>query len=112
MDLSQFTGSERYFKHWTGMMYTTGIQYVAEQGGAYWLLDAIASYQPDLRKKPRLAEFQVWELKVKDHKAVLTCKGDSGEKPVVTQHIEFTDFPLPYIKIYVEDVVILLTSEH
>lgn len=39
-----------------------GVKYMADEAGAYWLLDIIASYQTDakIRREP----FQVWELKL------------------------------------------------
>ncbi len=46
-DLRQFTGSEHWYRHPLArkVVYTDGAQYVAEHGGAYWLLDAIAFSQ-------------------------------------------------------------------
>ena len=65
-DLRQFTGSENWYRHGLvrDVLYTDGAQYLAEQGGAYWLLDEIALAQ---RYKKRVAaqEFQNWTLKVK-----------------------------------------------
>jgi len=36
--LRQFSGTERYFRNFTSLLYTEGIQYLAEQAGAYWLI--------------------------------------------------------------------------
>ena len=52
-DLRHFTGTESWFRHALvrDILYTEGVQYVAEQGGAYWLLDEIAllqKYQPEI----------------------------------------------------------------
>ncbi len=41
----------------------------------------------------------------------LTCREDAGKKPLVTQSIEFSDFPLAYIKIRLINEVALLPSE-
>jgi hypothetical protein len=110
----------------TGMrrlIFTPGVKYVADNGGqhgAYWLLDAIASYQPEpvIRNNPRLREFQVWILTVdlETHTAVLRmCDGDDP-KPLVEQKIEHTDFDLAAITIWAEDngdgMTLLLPSEH
>ena len=45
-DLCQFTGElERFFHPLNRkVVYTPGVQYVAQAGQAYWLIDAIASY--------------------------------------------------------------------
>lgn len=121
--LAGFIGTEAYHR-WSilfpNMLLTDGAKYVADNGGAngaYWLMDAIASYQPKLRRQQRLRDFQVWTLEVKDGSAVLTCQSDSGHKPVVAQKIEYTDFDLPKMVLWVEPLddrrsVILLPSEH
>ena len=46
-DLNQFTGSENWYRHGLNgnVTYTDGAQYLANKGGAYWLLDAIAICQ-------------------------------------------------------------------
>jgi hypothetical protein len=103
--LSGFTGTSTYYPHWTGrLVYTDGVQYLAEEGKAYWLLDAIASYQADPRIKnnPMLSNIQFWKLEVRDNKGVLTCIEDLGRKPVIVQNIEYTDFPLDEIEVWVE----------
>jgi hypothetical protein len=106
------------------MVLTDGAKFVADNGGAhgaYWLVDAIASYQHKLLKIEGLREIQFWTLKVTEkdgrRKAVLTCRTDSGEKPTITQRIEYTDFDLPKIELWVEPLdeetyVILLPNEH
>jgi hypothetical protein len=47
-DLAQFTGSETWYRHAINrnVLYTDGAQFLAERGGAYWLLDEIAIIQP------------------------------------------------------------------
>lgn len=112
-DLHPFTGTENW--HWFGInrrvLCTDGAKYVADHGGAYWLLDAIAIAQ--LYEKTVSGEaFQVWTLKVHaDRSASLTCDDGNGNI-VYTQHIPFTDFPLDEIKLYFTDNVILLPSEY
>ena len=58
--------------------------------------------------------FQVWELhKIADSKqADVTMKTDTDEPMIVTQHIEYTDFPLDEIKLYLIDNVLILPSEY
>jgi hypothetical protein len=115
------------------LKYTTGVKYLAEKAQAYWLIDAIASHQTKrLLSNENLRYFQLWLLTVtntenqlpqkygfikpiSNHKAVLTCWEDTpveGVKPVIRQDIEFTDFPLTEMKLYVENSVLLLPSEH
>jgi hypothetical protein len=44
--LQHFCGTEQYFKHLFGLRYTEGVAYLAKNGECYWLIDAIASHQP------------------------------------------------------------------
>ncbi|MGB3766531.1 MAG: DUF6876 family protein [Phormidesmis sp.] len=117
IDLGQFTGTVQWHRwsNLTDLICTDGVKYLADEAGAYWLLDAIASHQlnPALKDSQRLQEFQVWILKVEaDKSCQLTCAEDSDIAPVVIQDIEFTDFPLAEIKLYVCGNVILLPSEY
>lgn len=46
-ELSQFTGDlERYQSINPKLIYTPGVNYLAQEAEAYWLIDAIASYVP------------------------------------------------------------------
>ena len=115
-DLAQFTGSDTVYRHWTErLVYTEGVQYLADKGGAYWLIDAVASYQPDKRitSSPELVDFQLWELVVcEDKSAALTVRADSDRPAAITQQIPFTDFPLERVKLYVCNGTLLLPSEY
>jgi hypothetical protein len=112
-DLRQFSGSETWYRHGLvrHILYTEGAQYVAEQGGAYWLLDEIAFTQKASRKVAG-APFQLWTLEVRtDRTAVLTCE-DGNCNPVFRKQIEYTDFPLDTIQFYFTNNTILLPSEY
>jgi hypothetical protein len=133
-NLGYFTGTEK----WTYypclclhiVLLTDGALFVAQHGGedgnsAYWLIDAIASYQGEAALKHHA--FQVWKLSVlppdpeippmsvaavirikqpaaKDRNphrhAALTCT-NGNEKELVRQEIDMTDFlPIGEITIY------------
>lgn len=116
--LRHFSGSQEYFRHWTQrLIWTEGVNYLAEAAGAFWLIDVVASYQGQKRLQP-CDGFQFWELAVDLDKktGVVTCRADSDTKPLVTQSIEFTDFPLPSVKLYCEHDgekwTLLLPDEH
>ena len=120
-NLPRFTGSETYIDlpyPWllSRLLITDGTKYLAEKARAFWLLDAIASHQLDL--KVAGAAFQVWELIVNaDQKAVLTCR-DGNETMLARQEIPHTDFPLEHITLYASrddslgGRVVMLTSEY
>jgi len=105
--LAQCIGTGQYWKNGLlSFQYTDGVKFLHESCEAYWLLFAIARHK---RKEP----FQLWELKVNEnHSAVLTMKEDDGQPNLVEQHIQFTDFPLDSIKLYLIDGVLLLPSEY
>jgi len=112
-DLAQFTGTETWYRHAINrkVLYTEGAQFVAERGGAYWLLDEIAIIQPS-NKAVAAEEFQVWKLKVRaDGRAILTCKG-ANENIVFRKPIPYTDFPLDEITLWFANNTIYLPSEH
>ena len=111
--LRQFTGSENWYRHSINrsVLYTDGAQFLAEQGGAYWLLDIIAiAQQHELRVSQE--EFQVWKLQVRaDRSATIFCDDGNGNV-VYTQEIPFTGFPLDEVKLYFANNVIHLPSEY
>jgi hypothetical protein len=133
-NLGCFTGTEKWIRYPCLcphiVLLTDGALYVAEHGGedgntAYWLIDAIASYQGEAALKHHA--FQVWKLsmlppdpefppmtvaaalrgkqpedKDRNHHrhAVLTCT-NGDEKQLARQEIDLTDFlPISEITIY------------
>jgi hypothetical protein len=112
-ELAQFTGSETWYRHAINraVLFTDGAKYVADQAGAYWLLDEIAIIQPH-NARVAAEEFQLWTLAVKaDQTGVLTC--DDGNGGVIfSKSIPYTDFPSEGIKLYFTNNTILLPSEY
>lgn len=100
-DLRQFTGSESFYRHWCNraVIYTEGVQHVAEHGGAYWLIDEIAltiGHDKQLAAEP----FQHWTLTVAaDHTATITAD-DGNRRQLFSKELTFTDFPLTQIEFY------------
>lgn len=124
-ELRRFTGDAARYRHGLNRMviYTPGVRYLAEQGGAYWLIDAIASYfgSPTMRaaikKDERLASMQFWRLrKFDDERATLICQADAGEPAAIIQAIPWTDFPLSEVEVWAgydgEHWTLYLPSEH
>ena len=107
--LEQFTGTSQYYKHpLFGFIYTDGIHYLAEACQCYWLLDIIGSYQFKLTNVP----YQIWELKVKDTQGIITVKEDSNAPILFKQKIEYTDFPLQFMELWLIDNTLILPSEY
>ncbi|MEB3830109.1 DUF6876 family protein [Phormidium sp. CCY1219] len=113
-DLARFQGTTNYYRHWLNQFkYTDGVKYLADAAEAHWLIDAIASYQRDERVTgdEMLQEFQIWQLSVSDGRGTLTLLRDTDD-PVLSQDIEYTDFPLDEIKLYLSGGVLMLPSEY
>jgi hypothetical protein len=113
-DLRQFSGgTQDYYRHSLNrnVLFTDGARYVADEGGAYWLLDLIAISQlhdKRLRRQP----FQVWGLAVHaDNSATLTVE-DGNHNVLLTQRIAFTDFPSDGVTLWLSGNVIYLPIEH
>jgi hypothetical protein len=110
-ELNYFTGDLERYRHWTrSLIYTPGIQHLAERAGAYWLIDLISSWQ----MTPAVAheDFQIWKLVVRtDRAATATATGD-GQKALASQDIPFTDFPLEEITVWLIDGTLMLPSEY
>ena len=113
-ELPNFYGTEHYYK-WSILfprfVMTDGAQYIADTCGAYWLMDAIASYQQSYAGEDFVvAKFMAivggWELNITD----------GNEHFLAQQKIEYSDFPLDELTLYVvrqDDLwVILLPSEY
>ena len=122
-DLNQFSGdSIRYRSIHPRIIYTPGIRYVAENAGAYWLINTIASYYSSdemreaVEEDYRVAEMQIWRLSVHDNRGQLTARADAGEPVFISEVIHYTDFPLERIDIWgvsnAEHTTLLLPSEY
>ena len=109
----QFFASENWYRHGlvASILFTDGAKYVADEGGAYWLLDEIALAQR-YEKAVAAESFQVWKLAVNaDRTAVLTC-GDGNDREVFKKAIPFTHFPADEITLWFANNTIYLPSEH
>ena len=108
-ELQYFTGDLERWRHllYRKLIYTPGVKHLAERAGAFWLIDAIASWLPSrqfqaaAQRDQRIYDIHFWKLMASDDRsAVLTAVADSGEEPFIRQAIEFTDFPLMEIDLY------------
>jgi hypothetical protein len=112
-NLSQFHGSEVFFRHLTGAVYSEGVRFVAQMCGAFWLIDEVLFGQMDrrVRANPRLREIQFWRLSVVGSEATLTCREDDGEPPAYTKQIPYTDFPEGDFDLWFENRTLYLPQE-
>jgi hypothetical protein len=124
-ELRQFTGDLERYRHWLNrrLLYTPGVQFLAESAGAYWLIDAVASwigtpeYLAAVEADDRINDLHFWKLEVReDCSAKLSARVDSDVAPFVVQEIEFTDFCLESIDLWCgfdgKHYTLYLPSEH
>lgn len=110
--LQQHSGSETFYKHGlhSQIVYTEGVRFLAENAGAYWLLDAIVSHQ--LTPSVAREDFQAWELqRNEDDSWTLSCH-DGNHRFVAVQQIAFSTFPLSRIEVWLTNNTLLLPSEY
>ena len=111
-NLAHFSGCDEPTRHRLAptLIFTQGICYLREHADCHWLVDAIASYystgkvQKLGQKDDLFARMQIWFLKKTETGAVLEARADTNTKPLITQEIEYTDFPFPVdgvFKLYV-----------
>lgn len=111
--LPYFTGTENYYNYNVfgagKLLLTDGVKYVSESASAYWIIDAIASYQGKLRNHTGM---QVWNLQRKnDSDFFLECT-DGNDNRLVHQRIPFSDFCLNSITYWLYDNVLMLKTEY
>lgn len=114
--LDGFHGTQDYHR-WSSLfsrhVLTDGCEWLAENAGAYWLMDAIASH---FRKYRSESFVSVTLKKCKTGGKWALTIDDGNGRVLEKQLIEFSDFPLPEIQLFVarqENLwVIMLPSEY
>lgn len=116
--LAHFTGSAIFTRHGLvrSVLMTEGVVFLAHAAQAHWLTDAISSYIPDPRASAE--QFQAWHLAVDvaSRRATLTMTDGNTDQPIITQALDYTDFPLDEIAIWLiaegSRWVMMLPSEY
>ena len=101
INLNDFTGTQAYYR-WTPLsksVLTDGTKYVADKLQAYWLFDALDIFIDDTQIDNKFLDMYFSTLTVKDETGTLSIEDGNGGV-VATQTFEYTDFPLPEIKIW------------
>ena len=113
-DLAQFSGTEEYHRTHPGLLATDGAKYLADEAGAYWLLDIVWSVLWKITD-----EFAVLELTLEEGTSRAEVVIHDGREPKTVYHrqaIPYTDFPLPSAKLYIQENdlerVVMLPSEY
>lgn len=108
-DLREFHGSETAYVHALNrkVFYTEGVRHFAQNagGGAYWLLDILAS-QPEILNQVRDDRFANIVLRVGTDKKAALLVDDGNDNPVYIRHLDFTDCPAGEWQFYMESTVV------
>lgn len=109
-ELPNFYGTECYYAVHDKFVLTDGAKYIAESCDAFWLMDVIWSY---ITKYEDI--FAVAKL-IKRESDWLFTIDDGNDNIWAEQIIEYSDFPLDGIKLYVVKSeigwVVMLTGEY
>ena len=110
--LAQFTGSEHWYRHGLvrDILFTDGAKYVADQGGAYWLLDEIALAQRFEKAGCRRGIPGLEAHRQARPQRHLRLRGGNG-RTVFEKAIQYTDFPADGVELWFENNTIYLPSE-
>ena len=125
-ELQHYCGDMERYRHSFNrrVIYTPGVRHLAEEAGAYWLIDAIASwigsheFREAASQDERIGSLHFWRLKVnsEDRSAVLIAEADCDVEPFIAQKIPFTDFLFDEIQIWAgfdgQNWTLYLPSEH
>jgi hypothetical protein len=117
-ELSYFTGTDQYYKHFLGNLFTDGIYFLRENFKCFWLIDDIMIYATTTVTD----EFQVWRLKRvltmendivvdRTNRFDLICE-DGNYNILFSTVIPFSDFEGDEVMLYYCDGVLLLPSEY
>ena len=110
--INQATGTTQYHKYSSIPFFpvlTDGVKALAEAAECFWFLDVIGSYQTD----PELDKaFQVWTLVRDIYGDGALIQGFNDTTLVIDQRIEYTDFPLDEIELFLCNGVLMIPSEY
>ena len=112
LTLAQFTGTSAYYRISRRHLLTDGTKYLAEKGGCFWMMDAVASHLCEIGTEDW---FVLIRVQVSEGRAVMIYEDGNGLEHA-RQAIPYTDFPLSEITLYAcwdqEHWVIMLPSEY
>ncbi len=112
MNLDQFTGTDNYYRHQSGLLYTDGDSVPCRRGQGI-LADRRNRFAPEAtQEEPTSSGVPTLGTGGADRQAVLTARRTRIVPISCGREIEYTDFPLAYVKVYVEGGILLLPSEH
>ena len=111
--LAQFIGTTQYYFNplYPWLKYTDGVQYFAENagGGAYWFLDIVGT---ELHQYARRLKFLTVDLTVNQGQTAKIVVTDGNDHELFEKLIEWTDCPAGTWRFFLQQGVLMLTSEY
>ena len=121
-ELSNFTGTENYYKDFMGLVLTDGTKYFMDNCRCGWLISDIAVInamdKKILENRANGNNFLIVSLKIDriNKKCEWNLREDSDEPILYSQKYDYTDIAEHYgedeIKFYLIDNILLLESEY
>lgn len=102
-----YNGTDQLWRHPLGLNYTDSVRDFCREKSAYWTLDVVASYLPQLHGY----EFLVICFDVDGNRCSFYAREDSDLPNVIRQDIPFTDLCVS-IKLYLVDAVLMFPSDY
>lgn len=107
--LTQFHGTAEWHRHWLGqLLLTDGALYFANQAGAHWLVDIVATELMDLQRREGLLFLT---LHCQSGAADLVADDGNGNA-LYQKHIDLTDCPEGKWRFILTDDVLMLPGEY
>ena len=112
-NLSQFIGTERYYRLLPTFVVTDGLKYLMDEANCYWLaqLYGLHLVSVDFNQNP----FTVLVFTRKSSGGIVNIEDGNGNL-LVQQRLDYTDFPFDEYRLYAcwdgEHWVGMLTSEY
>lgn len=108
-DLQGFTGTEQWYRHWLGrLLYTDGAKFFADEAGAHWFLDIVATEFIALQKR---SAFLSIVMEVADGRAKITVDDGNGNA-LYERQVQMTDCPPGSWHFYLTDNVLMVPTEY
>jgi len=116
--LAKFNSTEHLHEFSTltpNVLLTDGAKYLADRGGCHWLMEIIGIFQ-NINAEYNIESFQLWTLTVREDSSALVECFDGPRNQIYRHFVEYTEFPLRSIDLYVVHVehriIIMLPGEY
>ena len=101
-------GSERLYKrnYCNNLYYTTGIMDIQKTLNAYWVVDNMVSYMPQILKAFKDNEFEFYVVEIcvnKEHKGYMEVFTEDYVQGVYNEHIQILKQEIEYIDLPLKD---------